>query len=157
MADTAFRQRDLSARDDVDIGVDGGHVTSRLADERLGTRVVSGGRADGIQDVLAVEDGYRERTESWLTRWRDRQHRGMMAPVGAGGDGALGCWNAVGEVWPETRAQRCWGHRLANVLAMWPKRLQPNAPRAWHARMQAAPRGDAEAALTAFTAEDQAK
>ena len=139
------------------IWVDGVHFTIRLADERLCTLVVIGARADGTKAVLAVEDGYRESTESWLTVWRDLQRRGMTAPVVAVGDGALGCWKAGGEVWPETRAPRGWVHRLANVLDKWPKRLQPKAKRAWHEIMNAAMRGDAEAAITAFTAEYQAK
>jgi hypothetical protein len=81
----------------------------------------------------------------------------MRAPVVAVGDGALGCWKAVGEVWPETREPRGWVHRLANGLDKLPKRLQPKATRALHAIMNAATRGDAEAAITAFTAEYQAK
>jgi transposase-like protein len=141
----------------VDIWVDGGHCTIRLEDERLGTLVVIGARAEGTQDVIAVEDGDRESTESWLTVLRALTRRGMTAPMVAVGDGALGCWNAVGEVWPETREQRGWGHRLANVLDTWPKRLQPNATRAWHEIMHAATRDDAEAASTAFTAAYQAK
>jgi putative transposase len=85
--DTAFRQRDLSDRDDVYIGVDSVHFTIRLVDERLCTRVVMGARADGTKAVMAVEDGYRESTESWLTVWRDLKRRGMTAPAVAVGDG----------------------------------------------------------------------
>lgn len=155
--DTAFRQRDLRDRDDVDIWGDGVPFTLRLADERLCTLVVMGARADGTKEVLAVEDGYRESTERWLTRWRDLQRRGMTAPAVAVGDGALGCWNAVGEVWPETRAPRGGVHRLANGLDTWPTRLQPKAKRAWREIMHAATRADAEAAITALTAEYQAK
>jgi putative transposase len=106
---------------------------------------------------MAVEDGDRESTESWLTVWRDLQRRGMTAPVVAVGDGALGCWKAVGAVWPETREPRCWVHRLANGLDTLPKRLQPKAQRALHEIMNAAMRGDAEAAITAFRAEYQAQ
>jgi putative transposase len=123
--DTDFQQRDLSSRDDVDIWGDGVHFTIRLEDERLWTLVVMGARADGTKEVLAVEDGYRESPESWLTVWRDLKRRGMTAPVVAVGAGALGCWKAVGEVGPETREPRGWVHRLANVLDKWPKRLQP--------------------------------
>jgi putative transposase len=154
---TAFRQRDLSDRDYVYIWVDGVHFTIRLADERLCTLVVIGARADGTKEVMAVEDGYRESTESWLTLWRDLKRRGMTAPAVAVGDGALGFWKAVAEVWPETREPRGWVHRLANVLDTWPKRLQPKAKRALRETMNAATRADAEAVITAFTAEYQAK
>lgn len=133
------------------------HFTIRLEDERLCTLVVIGARADGTKEVIAVEDGYRESTESWLTALRDLKRRGLTAPVVAVGDGALGFWNAVGEVWPEVREQRCWVHRLANVLDKLPKRLQPKAKRALHEIMHAATRDDAEAGITAFTAEYQAK
>lgn len=154
---TAFRQRDLSGRDYVYIWVDGVHFTIRLEDERLCTLVVIGARADGTKEVIAVEDGYRESTESWLTALRDLKRRGLTAPVVAVGDGALGFWNAVGEVWPEVREPRGWVHRLANVLDKLPKRLQPKAKRALHEIMHAATRDDAEAGITAFTAEYQAK
>lgn len=154
---TAFRQRDLSDRDYVYIWVDGVHFTIRLEDERLCTLVVIGARADGTKEVIVVEDGYRESTESWLALLRDLKRRGMAAPAVAVGDGALGFWKAVGEVWPETREQRCWVHRLANVLDKLPKRLQPKAKRALREIMNAATRTDAEVAITAFTAEYQAK
>jgi len=154
---TAFRRRDLSNHDYVYIWVDGVHFTIRLEEERLCTLVVIGARADGTKEVIAVEDGYRESTESWLTLLRDLKRRGMAAPVVAVGDGALGFWTAVGEVWPETREQRCWVHRLANVLDKLPQRLQPKAKRALHEIMNAATRADAEAALATFAAEYQAK
>jgi putative transposase len=157
MEDTAFRPRDLSDRAYVYIGVDGVHFTIRLADERLCTLVVMGARADGTKEVMAVEDGDRERTESGLTLWRDLTRRGLTAPAVAVGDGARGFWNAVGEVWPETRAPRGWVPRLAHVLDKLPKRLQPKAKRALRESMNAATRADAEAAITAFTAAYQAK
>lgn len=154
---TAFRKRELSARDYVYIWVDGVHFTIRLEAERLCTLVIIGARADGTKEVIAVEDGYRESTESWLSVLRDLKRRGMAAPVVAVGDGALGFWNAVGEVWPETREQRCWVHRLANVLDKLPQRLQPKAKRALHEIMNAATRTEAEAAIATFAAEYQAK
>jgi putative transposase len=152
-----FHPRDLRARDDVDIWGDGVHFTIRLEDARLCTLVVMGTRADGTKEVMAVEDGYRESTESWLTIWRDRKRRGMTAPAVAVRGGAREGWTAVGEVWPETREPRGWVHRLANGLDTWPKRLPPRATRALREIMNAATRGDAEAAITAFTAADQAK
>jgi SAM-dependent methyltransferase len=101
---TAFRQRDLSGRGYVYIWVDGVHFTIRLEDERLRTLVVIRGRADGTKEVIAVEDGHHESTESWLTLLRDLKRRGMTAPAVAVGDGALGFWKAGGEMWPETVA-----------------------------------------------------
>lgn len=149
----AFRQRDLRDRDYVYVWVDGVHFNIRLEEERLCTLVMLGARADGTKEVIAVEDGYRESTESWLTLLRDLKRRGMCAPVVAVGDGALGFWKAVGEVWPETREQRCWVHRLANVLDKLPQRLQPKAKRALDEIMQAATRADAETAIAAFVGE----
>lgn len=153
----AFQQRDLSERDYIYIWVDGVHFTIRLEAERLCTLVVMGARADGTKEVIAVEDGYRESTESWLTVLRALKRRGMRAPVVAVGDGALGFWKAVGEVWPETREQRCWVHRLANVLDKLPQRLQPTAKRALHEIMNAPTRADAETAIATFATEYQAK
>jgi putative transposase len=77
------------------------------------------------KEVVALEDDYRESTESWLALLRDLKERGMRAPVVAVGDGALGFWAAIREVFPETRGERCWVHKIANVLDKLPKSLQP--------------------------------
>jgi len=82
-------------------------------------------------------DGYRESTESWATLLRGLKRRGMRAPVPAVGDGALGFWKALRDVWPETREQRCWVHRIANVLDKLPKRLHAKAKAALHEIMRA--------------------
>ena len=111
---------------------------------------------DGTKAMLAVEDGSRESTESWLPLWRDLQRRGMTAPAVAVGDGARGFWQAVGEVWPETCEPRGWGPRLAHVLDTLPQRLPPKAKRALREIMHAATRTAAAAAITALTAEYQA-
>ena len=153
----AFQQRDLRARDYVYIWVDGIHFHIRLEDERLCTLVVIGACADGTKEVIAVEDGYRESSESWLSVLRGLKRRGMGAPGVAVGDGALGFWKAVGEVWPETREQRCWVHRLANVLDKLPRRLQPKAKRALHEIMNASTRAEAKAALVTFATDYRAK
>ena len=87
---------------------------------------------DGTKELVALEDGYRESTESWAEVLRDLQRRGLHAPVVAVGDGALGFWAAIREVWPETVEQRDWFHKLGNVLDKLPKRLQPKAKRALH-------------------------
>jgi putative transposase len=116
-----------------------------------------GARPYGEKELLAVEDGYRESAESWKALLRDLKRRGMTAPVVAVGDGALGFWAAAREVWPETREQGCWCHKLANVLDKLPRRLQPRAKRALHEMMYAECRVDCEAARARFEAEYQPK
>jgi putative transposase len=88
---------------------------------RLCTLVLVGVRPDGTKEVVALEDGYRESAESWRTVLRDLTRRRLRAPVLAVGDGAPRFWAAVRDVWPETAEQRCWGHRIANVLDKLPQ------------------------------------
>jgi putative transposase len=153
----AFRRRDLSDRDYVYVWADGVHFNIRLEDDRLCTLVVIGARPDGTKEVIAVEDGYRESTESWLTLLRDLKRRGMRAPVVAVADRALGFWAAARDVWPETQGETCWVHRIANVLDKLPTRLQPKAKRALHDLMYAENRAACLAELGAFVAEYAAK
>lgn len=148
----AFRQRSLADRDYVYVWVDGVHFNIRLEDERLCTLVVLGVRPDGTKELVAIEDGYRESTESWAVLLRDLTRRGMRAPVVAVGDGALGFWAAVRDVWPATRAQRDWCHKLANVLDPLPQGLQPKATRALREIMYAATRAEAEELIDRFAA-----
>lgn len=152
-----FRRRDLSGREYVYVWVDGVHFNIRLADDRLCTLVVIGARPDGEKELLAVEDGYRESAESWKTLLRELKQRGMRVPVVAVGDGALGFWAAAREVWPETREQGCWCHKLCNVLDQLPQRLQSRAKRALHEMMYAERRADCEAARMRFETEYRAK
>jgi putative transposase len=154
---TAFRSRDLADRDYVYLWADGVHFTIRLEDERLCALVLVGVRPDGTKELVAIEDGYRESIESWLTLLRDLKRRGMRAPALAIGDGALGFWAAVRAVWPETAEQRCWVHRLANVLDKLPKGLQPRAKRALHAMMYAEARATCEREIIRFAGEYGAK
>jgi transposase-like protein len=86
-----------------------------------------GVRADGTKELVAIADGYRESTDSWADLLRDLRRRGMRAPVLAVGDGALGFWAALRDVWPQTRTQRCWVHKVANVLAALPMSQHPSA------------------------------
>jgi putative transposase len=109
-----------------------------------------GVRPDGTKELVAVEDGYRESTESWAALLRDLQRRGMRAPVLAVGDGALGFWAAVRDVWPETRAQRDWCHKLANVLDQLPQGLQSKAKRALRELMYAETRATADELIDRF-------
>ena len=154
---TAFRRRDLADRDYVYLWADGIHFRIRLEEERLCTLVLIGVRPDGTKEVVALEDGYRESGESWRGVLRDLKTRGLRAPVLAVGDGALGFWAAVRDVWPETAEQRCWVHRLVNVLDKLPKSLQPRAKRALHEIMKAETRAAAEREIARFTQEYGAK
>jgi transposase-like protein len=153
----AWRTRSLEERDYVYVWVDGVHFNVRLEEDRLAALVVIGARPDGTKELIALEDGYRESTESWLTVLRDLKARGMQAPVVAVGDGALGFWAAVREVWPQTREQRCWVHKIANVLDKLPKGLQPRAKQALHEMMYAPDRATCERLLAKFSEEYQAK
>src|SRR5437870_2590475 len=148
----AFAQRDLSNVDYVYIWVDGVHFTVRLDEARLCTLVIVGVRADGSKELVAVVDGYRESTESWADLLRECRRRGMRAPVLAVGDGALGFWAALREVFPATREQRCWVHKAANVINCLPKSAQPAARRALAEIRDAEDRAQAEIAVRGFTA-----
>ena len=126
----AFGERDLSSVDYVYLWADGIHVNVRLDQAKLCLLVLIGVRTDGRKELVALADGYREATESWADLLRDCKHRGMRASVLAIGDGALGFWGALREVFPETCAQRCWFHKIANVLAALPKSAHPGAKKA---------------------------
>lgn len=152
-----FQKRDLSDREYVYVWVDGIHVNVRLEDDRVCLLVMIGARPNGTKELIAVEDGYRESKESWQAMLRGLKNRGLEAPVVAVGDGALGFWAALRDVWPETREQRCWVHRLANVLDKLPKRLQGRAKKALHEIMDAETKADAERAAEEFEAEYGAK
>jgi transposase-like protein len=106
----AFAAQDLSGVDYACLWADGIRVNIRLAEHRLCLLVMIGVRADGRKELIALADGYRESAESWADLLRDCARRGMRAPVLAAGDGALGFWGALREVFPETREQRCRTH-----------------------------------------------
>jgi putative transposase len=146
----AFAARDLSGVDYVYMWVDGIHVNIRLEEQKLCLLVMIGVRADGTKELIALADGYRESTESWADPLRDCKRRGMRAPVLAVGDGALGFWGALSEVFPETRAARCWFHKIANVLAALPKSAHPAAKKALAEIWNAEDKTHALAAVKAF-------
>ena len=116
--------------DYVYLWADGIHVSIRLEEDKLCLLVMIGVRADGRKELIALADGYRESSESWADLLRDCARRGMRAPVLAIGDGALGFWKAAREVFPQARAQRCWFHKIANVLGALPKSAHPGAKKA---------------------------
>lgn len=153
----AWRKRSLADRDYVYVWVDGVHFGVRLEDERLCALVVIGARPDGTKEVIAVEDGYRESKESWQEVLRDLKKRGMRAPRVSTGDGALGFWAAMRDVWPTTREERCWVHKIANVLDKLPKSIQPKAKAKLHEAMNAPTRADCDAAIDDFIETYKAK
>ncbi|MBA3865235.1 MAG: IS256 family transposase [Solirubrobacterales bacterium] len=140
----AFKTRSLRFHRYAYLFVDGVHMSVRLGE-------------DGEKELLAVEDGYRESTDSWAAVLRDLRERGMNEPKLVSGDGALGAWAALRDVFPEAKEQRCWVHKTANVLDALPKRLQPRAKGLLHEMAEAPGRTDAEAALGRFRSEFDAK
>ena len=149
----AFQKRDLSDSDYVYVWADGVHFRIRLEEDRLCALVMIGVRPDGTKELIAIEDGYRESAESWATVLRGLKRRGIRAPVLAVGDGALAFWKALRDVWPETREQRCWVHRIANVLDKLPTRLHAKAKAALHEIMRAETRKAAQQAIGRFEAD----
>ncbi len=153
----AWRKRSLVGKDYVYIWADGVYFRVRLEEDRLACLVIIGVLADGTKEVIALEDGYRESQESWACLLRDLKRRGMPAPVLAVGDGALGFWGALRDVYPKTREQRCWVHKIANVLDKLPKRLQARAKAMLHEIMRAPDRQSAEEDIERFVQEFEAR
>jgi putative transposase len=154
-----WQQRDLSARRYVYLWADGVYFTPRLERERQCLLVLIGADATGRKELLAVEDGWRESAQSWrelLLRLRDENGLGLD-PELATGDGALGFWQALHEVWPRTRQQRCWVHKTANVLNALPRSVQGKAKQDLHAIYEAENRKKAEKALDRFIGKYGAK
>ena len=153
-----WNRRDLSAKRYVYIWVDGIHFNIRLEEHRQCILVVMGATADGKKELIAVQDGYRESEQSWKEVLLDLKSRGLdVDPELAVGDGALGFWKALPQVWPATRPQRCWCHKTANVLNYLPKGEQPRAKDALHQIWMAARRTDALRAFDLFIATYEAK
>lgn len=154
----AFRARSLKFHQYAYLFIDGVHMTIRLGeDDRLCLLVVIGVREDGAKELLAIEDGYRESNDSWAAVLRDLRDRGMNTPKLVTGDGALGAWAALRDVFPDAGEQRCWVHKTANVLDAMPKRLQPRAKTLLHEMAEAPTEADARAARERFRAEFDAK
>jgi transposase-like protein len=154
-----WQRRALSARRYAYPWADGVCFTPRLEHERQCLLVLIGADASGRKEPLAVEDGFRESAQSWrelLLRLRDENGLALN-PELATGDGALGFWQALHEVWPRTRHQRCWAHKTANVLNKPPASLQGKAKQDLHVIYEAENRQDAEKALDRFVAKYGAK
>ena len=124
-----WRSRFLGNRQYAYIWADGIYLGAGMEREKTALLCVLGTREDGEKELLAMEPGYRESTESWGNVLRDLRDRGLEAPLLAVGDGALGLWAALDEVYPTTEHQRCWDHRITNVQARLPKRLRAEVRR----------------------------
>ncbi|MFD7767618.1 IS256 family transposase [Streptomyces sp. NPDC059787] len=146
----AFMDRDLAEVDYVYVWADGIHLNVRLEEAKACVLVLVGVRADGSKELVALKDGYRESGESWADLLRDCARRGMRAPALAVGDGALGFWKALAEVFSDTREQRCWVHKTANVLDAMPKSAQPGAKKAIQDIYNAEDKQHAQAAIKTF-------
>jgi putative transposase len=152
-----FCRRSLAEVDYVYVWVDGIHFNVRLGEARLCALVMVGVRTDGTKELVAIADGPRESTESWADLLRDLRRRGMRAPAVAVGDGALGFWAALRDVFPDTTEARCWVHKAANVLNALPKSAQPAARRALAEIRDAEDRTHALEAIKAFERDYGAK
>ena len=153
-----WSQRPLKGKEYVYVWADGVHFNIRLEEDRQCILVLMGATADGRKELIAITDGYRESEQSWKALLLDVKARGLVIdPKLATGDGALGFWKALGQVYPTCREQRCWVHKTANVLDKLPKRLQPEAKSKLHQIWMAQTRAQAEEAFALFLETYQAK
>ncbi|MEU9394812.1 IS256 family transposase [Streptomyces sp. NPDC048324] len=147
---TAFQRRDLSGSNYVYVWADGVHPKVRLGQARSCVLVLMGVRLDGTKELIALAEGLRESTESWADLLRDCRRRGMRDPALVVGDGAMGLWRALAEVFPQARHQRCWVHKTRNVINALPKSVHPGARKALQEIYNAEDRDHAEKAARAF-------
>jgi putative transposase len=146
-----WSKRDLSAKRYVYFWADGIHVQARLEDDAQCLLVIIGATPEGKKELIGLIDGVRESTQSWRELLLDLKRRGLaIGPELSVADGALGFWQAVEEVWPKTRGQRCWVHKTANILNKLPKSLQSKAKRSLQEIWMAETKKDAVFAFDAF-------
>jgi putative transposase len=154
----AWSKRSLKGKHYVYVWADGVHFNIRLEDGRQCILVLMGATADGQKELIALADGYRESEQSWKELLLDCKSRGLeIEPSLAIGDGSLGFWKAMRQVWDTTQEQRCWVHKTANVLDKLPKGSQAKAKQMLHEIYLAGSRADAERAFALFMASYQAK
>ena len=147
----AWQKRDLSPRRFLYIWADGVYFKPRMAEEKQCVLVIVGADEYGHKELLGMTDGFRESTQSWRELLLDLKRRGLVHdPKLAIGDGALGFWAALREVYTATQEQRCWLHKTMNVLNAMPKSVQPKAKGHLHDIWQAETRRQAEAAFDFF-------
>ncbi len=128
-----WNRRSLEGQEYVYVWADGVHFNIRLEEDRQCILVLRGATKDGKKELLAIQDGFRESEQSWRELLLDVKARGLtIDPKLATGDGALGFWKALPQVFPQTREQRCWVHKTANVLDKLPKRMQSKAKEMLH-------------------------
>lgn len=155
---TEWNRRDLAGERYVYVWADGIYSTLRGEDDRLCRLVLIGVNEQGEKRLLALSDGYRESKASWLSVLQDLAVRGLKSPpVLAIGDGALGFWAAQEEAWPETRCQRCWVHKTANVLNELPQSIQGKAKAGLHEIWMAETKAQAGKAFDRFVRDFGAK
>jgi transposase-like protein len=155
---TAWNKHSLEGKEYVYVWADGVHFNIRLEEDRQCILVLMGATKDGKKELIAVLDGFRESEQSWKELLLDVQSRGLVTdPKLAIGDGALGFWKAVKQVWPTTQEQRCWVHKTANVLDKLPKGVQPKAKAKLHEVWMAESRADANKAFDLFLSTYEAK
>jgi len=153
-----WSKRSLEGKQYVYVWADGVYFNIRLEEDRQCILVLMGATAEGTKELLAVVDGYRESEQSWLGLLLDCKARGLRVdPKLAVGDGALGFWKALRQVYPTTREQRCWVHKTANVLDKMAKDQQPKAKEKIHDIWMAATRVEAEKAFDLFLRTYEAK
>jgi len=156
-----WSRRDLSGKHYVYVWADGIHFNVRLEDaanKKQCILVLMGATADGKKELIGITDGYRESEQSWSELLLGLQSRGLtLQPKVAAADGALGFWAACRKVWPDTREQRCWVHKTANVLNTLPKSVQPKAKSMLHEIWQAETKANAESAFDLFVTTFAAK
>ncbi len=147
----AWRRRDLSARRYVYFWADGVYFSPRMDHDKQCVLVIIAADALGNKDIVGLVDGYRESAQSWKELLLDLKRRGLESgPELAAGDGALGFWKALREVYGQTREQRCWVHKTANVLNQMPKSLQARAKGHLQDIWMAETKADAEKAFDFF-------
>jgi len=154
----AWNARSLEGRQYVYIWVDGVHFNIRLEEDRQCILVMMGATPEGKKELIALADGYRESEQSWLQLLLDCKQRGLVIdPKLAVGDGALGFWKALRQVYPTTREQRCWVHKTVNVLDKMHKRVQSKAKEMLHSIWMAPTRAEGHKAFDAFIEMFEAK
>jgi transposase-like protein len=154
----AWNQRDLTGKHYAYVWADGIYFGCRLSDDRPCVLVLMGATAEGVKELIAIHDGQRESQTSWLEVLTGLKHRGLArAPKLATGDGSLGFWLAMAQVFPSTKQQRCWVHKTANVLDKLPRNQQAAAKAMLHEIWMAATRADAIRAFDRFIATWEAK
>lgn len=146
----AWSQRPLEDREVVYVWADGIYVKAGLERDKAALLVVIGALRDGTKEVLAIRRGYRESIESWSDVFRDLKARGLGVPRLVVADGNTAIWGAAREVWPEAAEQRCWNHKMRNVLDRLPKREQTEAKDLLRTVVYAKSRAEATTARQAF-------